>query len=264
MAPAPLQGKVALVTGSTSGLGHAIASALAQQGCAVMLHGLESEIDAAPALLAVRAPGAAACGYTRADLAEPGAPQALVDATERRLGPVDVLVNNAVTRHFAPLEDLPEAAWQRALAVNVSAPFLAAQRVLPGMRRRGWGRIVNLTSVYGERGAVGRADYVTTKAALSGLTRAIAAEVAGQGITCNAITPGSVLTPGTEGRLRRLMADEGLDEAAATRRFLQGKQPVPRFVPAANVAQGVVFLCSEAAAEVNGIVLPMDHGWLAT
>ena len=121
-----------------------------------------------------------------------------------------------------------------------------------------------MTSVYGERGTANRIDYITSKAALTGMTRAIAAEVLGQGITCNAVCPGSVLTPNIEERLSRLMADSGLDREAATREFLQGKQPVPRFVPAEHVAQLVLFLCGDAAAEINGATLPMDNGWLAT
>lgn len=258
-----LRGKSALVTGSTGGIGLAIAQALASQGCAVLLHGLEDEAQVADALRAVQAAGAPAA-YLQADLQEPRAIDQLVAATQERFGSLDVLVNNAVTRHFAPLEAFPPEAWDRALAVNVSAPFHAARLALPGMRARGWGRIVNMTSVYGERGTANRIDYATSKAALAGMTRAIAAEVLGQGITCNSVCPGSVLTPNIEGRLQRLMAERDLDRESATREFLAGKQPVPRFIPADHVAQLVLFLCSEAAAEINGANLPMDSGWLAT
>jgi 3-hydroxybutyrate dehydrogenase len=121
-----------------------------------------------------------------------------------------------------------------------------------------------MTSVYGERGTPNRVDYSTTKAALAGMTRAVAAEVMGQGITCNAVSPGSVLTPNIESRLQRLMAERGVDREAATREFLAGKQPVARFVPADHVAELIAFLCSESAAEINGANMPVDHGWLAT
>jgi 3-hydroxybutyrate dehydrogenase len=132
------------------------------------------------------------------------------------------------------------------------------------MRRIGWGRIINMTSVYGERGTINRIDYVTSKAALGGMTRAIAAEVAGQGITCNSVCPGSVLTPNIDKRLNQLIVERGIDREAATREFLAGKQPVPRFIPAEHVAQLILFLCSDAAGDINGVNLPMDSGWLAT
>lgn len=265
MIPTDLRGKAALVTGSSGGIGHAIALALAGQGCAVMLHGLEEAAHpgAQAALRAAQALGVPA-SYHQADLADAGAVQRLVGEGLARHGAIDVLVNNAVTRHFAPLEAFPPEAWDRALAVNVSAPFHAARLVLPEMRRRGWGRIINMTSVYGERATANRIDYVTSKAAIAGMTRAIAAEVLGQGITCNSVCPGSVLTPNIEDRLVRLMADRGLDRESATREFLAGKQPVPRFIPAEHVAQLVLFLCGPAAGEINGANLPMDSGWLAT
>lgn len=263
MNPADLRGRAALITGSSAGIGHAIALALAGQGCAVMLHGLEDPAQARDALRAVQALGVPA-SYHQGDLQDPHAAERLVREGLERFGAIDVLVNNAVTRHFAPIEDFPTPDWDRALAVNVSAAFHTVRLALPAMRRRGWGRIVNMTSVYGERGTVNRIDYATSKAALAGMTRAIAAEVAGQGITCNAVCPGSVLTPNIEGRLARLMDERVLDREAATREFLAGKQPVPRFIPAEHVAQLVLFLCGDAAGEISGANLPMDSGWLAT
>lgn len=263
MNPADLRGRAALITGSSAGIGHAIALALAGQGCAVMLHGLEDPAQTRDALRAVQAQGVPA-SYHQCDLQDPHAAERLVREGLERFGAIDVLVNNAVTRHFAPIEDFPTVAWDRALAVNVSAAFHAVRLALPAMRRRGWGRIVNMTSVYGERGTANRIDYATSKAALAGMTRAIAAEVAGQGITCNAVCPGSVLTPNIEGRLARLMDERALDREAATREFLAGKQPVPRFIPAGHIAQLVLFLCCDAAGEINGANLPMDSGWLAT
>lgn len=263
MPPAPLRGKAALVTGSATGIGHEIALALASQGCAIALHGIEPAQQLQQQLEALQAQGVAAL-YHQVDLDDPAAIAAMVAVTGERFGSLDVLVNNAVTRHFAPLEAFPVAAWDKALAVNVSAAFHTVRLALPGMRERGWGRIVNMTSVYGERGTANRIDYVTSKAALAGMTRAIAAEVAGQGVTCNSVCPGSVLTPNIDGRVRQLMAERGLGREAAAREFLAGKQPGGRFVPAAHVAQLVLFLCGDAAAEINGALLPMDSGWLAT
>jgi 3-hydroxybutyrate dehydrogenase len=132
------------------------------------------------------------------------------------------------------------------------------------MRTRGWGRIFNMTSVYGMRGTINRVDYVTTKSALLGLTRAVAAETMGQGITCNAICPGAVHTPTSENRIQALMADQALDRETAVERFLTGKQPTGEFVEASHVGDLVVFLCGDAAAQMTGAMLPVEGGWLAT
>lgn len=202
--------------------------------------------------------------YVRADLAHESGVAALVRAAYTRFGTVDVLVNNAVTRHFAPVEEFPTDRWDRGLAVNVSAPFHAIRLLLPAMRARGWGRIVNMASVYGMRGTAGRVDYVTAKAALLGLTRAVAMETVDAGITCNAVCPGSVSTPGTEARVERLMCEDGLSRDAAVRRFLAGKQPSGRFVEAGSVAAAVLFLCGEAGRDITGAVLPVEGGWLAS
>ena len=255
-------GRTALVTGSTSGLGWAIADALAATGCNAVLHGLEPpEVMAAKAAALSKTHGVAV-GYLHADLSSPAGVRRLVETVQARFGRVDILVNNAVTRHFGPIESFPTEAWDLALAVNVSAAFHAVRLLLPGMRQAGWGRVVNMVSVYGQRGTPDRVDYVTTKAALLGFTRAVAVEVAGAGITCNGVCPGSVSTPGTEARVDALMAG-GLGREEAVRRFLAGKQPTGRFVEQKNVAAAVAFLCIVAADDINGAVLPLDGGWLA-
>jgi 3-hydroxybutyrate dehydrogenase len=258
-----LAGRTALVTGSTGGLGLAIATALAQSGCNLVLHGLESpEKGEEQSLRLARHSGADAL-YCRADLAREPEVDRLIGAALARFGGIDVLVNNAVVRHFAAIENLATAQWENAMAVNVTAAFLAIRHVLPGMRQRDWGRIVNMSSIYGQRGAPDRSDYVTTKAALVGLTRAVAAETARQNITCNAVCPGSVATPGTTVRVHALMQSEGIAEDEAIRRFLAGKQPSGRFVAAESVAAMVVYLCGPAARDITGAVLPIDGGWLA-
>jgi 3-hydroxybutyrate dehydrogenase len=254
-----MKGRVALVTGSSDGLGLAMGKGLAAAGCDVVLHGLAAPEDMRQTCDALMRAHDVWVSYVRADLSQPHEIEALIEAAGR----VDVLVNNAVVRHFATLEDFPLVRWDQALAVNLTAAFRGIQLVLPGMRERQWGRIFNLSSAYGSRAIANRIDYVTTKTALLGLTRAVAVETQGQGITCNAVCPGSVLTPNIEGRLTALMAERQLDRETATRQFLQGKQATGRFVEASHVADLIVFLCSESAASITGATLPVDDGWMA-
>ena len=261
--PRPLTEKRALVTGSTAGLGLAIAEGLASQGCDVVLHGIDPEDSVAIVCSELQSRHGVRAAYVRADLGSDAGASELHRVADAAFGGIDVLVNNAVVRHFAPIDQFPVDAWHRALAVNLSAAFHLVRLALPGMRARGWGRIVNMTSVYGERGASNRVDYVTTKSALLGFTRAVAMETLADGVTCNAVSPGSVLTPGTEDRVRAIEAG-GVDRAQAVRQFLAGKQPSGRFVRADDVAASVIYLCSEAARDITGTVLPVDGGWLAS
>jgi 3-hydroxybutyrate dehydrogenase len=257
-----LKGKAALVTGSSGGIGLAIAQELAAAGCHVVLHGLEDPRVVVEQLAGLRSHGVTA-EYHQTDLQNPEEIEQLATRVLEQFGCVDILVNNAVTRHFSPIEAFPAERWDQALAVNLSAPFHFVKAFLPGMRQAGWGRVINMTSVYGSRGTPNRIDYVTTKSALIGMTRAIAAEVVGQNITCNALCPGSVLTPNIESRIRTLMQEKNLDWDVATAEFLQGKQPGGKLIPAKHLAELALFLCTPAGGQMNGTVLPMENGWLA-
>jgi 3-hydroxybutyrate dehydrogenase len=263
-APGSLTGRTAILTGSTSGLGFALAEGLAQAGCRIMLNG----IDSADAVETVRGEledrTGVAVAYHQANVGDPNSIEGLIGATLERFGAIDILVNNAVVRHFSPIVDFPDEHWNAALAVNVSAAFHAIKLSLPHMRKRNFGRIFNMTSVYGSRGTTNRVDYVTTKAALLGLTRAVALENLDYDVTCHGICPGSVLTPGTEGRVQQIMVDDGLSREAAERAFLQGKQPGGRFVPARSVTELLVFLCGPVAKDMTGAILPVEAGWLAS
>ncbi len=264
LAPSTLQGRTALVTGSTEGLGLAIAEAFALAGCAVMLNGLEPAEAIRTRCAELEERARVQVLYRRADLAEAGAVKDLVQATVAELGALDILVNNAVVRHFAPIVDFPPERWDAALAVNLSAAFHAIRLSLPGMRRRNYGRIFNMTSVYGLRGTVDRVDYITTKAALLGLTRSVALENLDFDVTCHSICPGSVLTPSTEGRIIRLMEDGDLPRAEAELAFLKGKQPGGRFVSPKSITDLLVFLCGPIARDMTGAMLPVEAGWLAS
>ncbi len=202
--------------------------------------------------------------YRRADLAEAAQVEMLVRSTLARFGRVDILVNNAVVRHFAPIEEFPVGKWETALAVNLSAPFHAIRLLLPQMRAGGYGRIVNMTSVYGTRGTANRIDYVVTKHAIQGLTRAVAMEAPDGDVTCHALCPGSVMTPASDRRVRETMERASLSRAEAEKQFLAGKQPSGRFVAADSVARALLLLCGPAGRDMNGAILPIDGGWLAS
>lgn len=259
-----LRGRTALITGSTAGLGFAIAQGLAFAGCNVVLTGLSPEAVVDPKRAELIRQTGVGVTYHRADLAQPNGVERLLEAVGREADAVDILVNNAVVRHFARIVDFPAANWDAALAVNLSAAFHAIRLLLPGMRARNYGRIFNITSVYGQRGTVDRVGYVTTKAALLGLTRSVALENLDVDVTCHAICPGSVLTPGTEGRVLQLMEENKLSREAAERSFLDGKQPGGRFVAAESVSDLLVFLCGPIARDMTGSMLPVEAGWLAS
>jgi 3-hydroxybutyrate dehydrogenase len=263
MTPLNLSGKTALITGSTGGLGFAIATGLARSGCNVMLHGIESPSSIEPMQNALQREHGVEVRYQQADLTNPANIAELVAQCNAQLGGVDILVNNAVVRHFAPTESFPPERWDQAIAVNLTAPFHTIRLALPGMRERGWGRIFNMSSVYGSRGTTNRIDYVTTKSGILGMTRAVALENVSHGITCNAVCPGSVHTPDIERRLQQLIDTKGIERDQATRQFLAGKQPTGRFISAEHVAEMILFLCSAAAADITGAMLPIEGGWLA-
>jgi 3-hydroxybutyrate dehydrogenase len=260
----PLHGRRALLTGSLGGLGLAIAEALAHAGCDVMLNDLQPAAAAEAARRSLARDAGVQVAYQEADLSSFGGVERLVDSALDQFGEIDILVNNAVVRHFAPITDFPAEKWDAALAVNLSAAFHAIRLLLPGMRQRNYGRIFNITSVYALRGTVDRVGYVTTKSALLGLTRSVALENLDYDVTCHSICPGSVLTPGTESRVIDLMDDEHLDRRAAERRFLEGKQPSGQFVSPHSVAALMVFLCGPIARDMTGSMLPVEGAWLAS
>jgi 3-hydroxybutyrate dehydrogenase len=259
-----LKGKCALITGSTQGLGYAMAERLAAQGCHVVLNGFGDPVQIEAKRRHLEDSHGVRALHHGADLGVPGEIADLVETAERAFGAVDIVINNAVVRHFAPLEQFKVEDWDRALAVNLSSAFHVTRLVLPGMRRRDFGRIVNISSVYGLFGTVNRVDYVTTKTALIGFTRAVALEVAGQNITCNALCPGSSPTPAIEQRLAEFMVKEGLPRDAAIRAFMASRQPSGRFVSMEGVAALAAFLCGPAGGDITGAAIPIDGGWSAS
>jgi 3-hydroxybutyrate dehydrogenase len=259
-----LKGKCALITGSTQGLGYAMAERLAAEGCHIVLNGFGDPAAIEAKRRHLEESHGVTAFHHGADLGVPGEIADLVEMAERALGTVDIAINNAVVRHFAPLEQFKVEDWDRALAVNLSAAFHTTRLVLPGMRRRNFGRIINISSIFGQRGTVNRVDYVTTKTALIGFTRAVALEAAGQNITCNALCPGSSPTPAIEQRLAEFMVKEGLPRDAAIRAFMASRQPSGRFVSMEGVAALAAFLCGPAGGDITGAAIPIDGGWSAS
>jgi 3-hydroxybutyrate dehydrogenase len=253
----------ALVTGSTGGLGYAIADSLAAVGHDIMLHGIDDPEKVEPARIALQARHGGTVVYCRADLSRPIEIERLMTLTRETCGGPHIVVNNAVVRHFAPIEGFSSADWQLSLDVNLTAPFHIIKLALPGMRAADFGRIVNMSSHYGQRGAQGRVDYVTTKTGILGLTRAVALETVGTGITCNAVSPGTLPTPAIINRIGAIAAARGVSADEATRDYLKERQPSGRFVRLEDVAALVAFLCSPAARDITGAIIPIDGGWAA-
>lgn len=260
-----LGGKSALVTGSSRGIGEAIARALAMDGCNVMMNGFGDAAEIERKRASIAAESGVAVKFHGADLADEAQVDDLTKSTQDAFGSIDILVNNAVIRYFHTIETFDRADWRHAMAVNVTAPFLLSQNVLPGMRERGWGRIVNFSSVLGLAARSGRADYVTAKTAMLGLTRSVAAETRGEkNITCNALCPGSVLTPNTEIKISELAEEEGLTLEEAKESYLSRRGQTTGYIEPARVAGLVTFLCQDAASDITGAAIPIDRGRSAT
>jgi 3-hydroxybutyrate dehydrogenase len=262
--PDSIRGKSALVTGSTGGLGFSIAQGLASAGCNILLTGLSDSAEMAPRCAELRQRTGVEVAYHHADLSTLQGVESLIDVAKQTFDGLDILVNNAVIRHFAPIVCFKPEAWDAELAVNLSSAFHAIRLLLPGMRDRNYGRIFNLTSVYGMRGTVDRVGYVTTKSALLGLTRSVALENLDVNVTCHSICPGSVLTPGTEARVIELMNERQVPRDVAERAFLEGKQPSGRFGSSDSVSNLLFFLCGPIGRDMTGSVLPVEAGWLAS
>ena len=258
-----LKGKAAVVTGSTSGIGLGIARTLAAQGADIMLNGF-GEADTIVAIQEeLQSEYAVRVRHHAADMSRPGEIEGMIDDAEQAFDGVDVLVNNAGIQHTDPVEDFPAERWDAVIAVNLSAVFYATRAVLPHMRRRNWGRIVNTASVHGLVASVDKAAYVAAKHGVVGLTKVVGLETATTGITCNAICPGWVRTPLVERQIESLAARESISIEKAAQGLLGPKQPSQQFVTPEQIGAMVVFLCSEAAEQITGTALAMDGGWTA-
>jgi 3-hydroxybutyrate dehydrogenase len=258
-----LQGRTALVTGSTSGIGLGIAEALAKQGANIVLNGFgdAAEIERLRARLAGE--NGVKVAYDGADMSKAGAIEKMMQSALAGFGAVDILVNNAGIQHVAPVDEFPVEKWDAILAINLSAAFHTTRLALPGMKKKGWGRIVSIASAHALVASPYKSAYVAAKHGIAGFTKTVALEVAEQGITVNAICPGYVWTPLVEKQIPDTARARGISEEQVKRDVLLAAQPTKKFVGVVEVAELTVFLASDAAASITGTVLPIDGGWTA-
>ena len=248
-----LEGKRALVTGSTSGIGLAIAKALKAEGAEIILNGLGDPDEIAAVQKEVGA------DFNGANLMDPDA----IEAMFAEVGAVDILVNNAGMQHVAPVEEFPVAKWDAVIALNLSAAFHTTRLAVPGMKEKGWGRIINTASAHSKVASPFKSAYVATKHAMEGFTKTIALELATHGVTANCISPGYVWTPLVENQIPDTMEARGMTREEVIEDVLLVKQSTKKFVQPEEIGAMVVFLCREEAANVTGANWSIDGGWTA-
>jgi 3-hydroxybutyrate dehydrogenase len=262
--PKLLEGRSALVTGSTSGIGLAIALRFAEEGAKVMLNGFGKPEDIAAARRAVGAAmGVAEAPYSPADMSKPAEIRAMVAAAQAEIGGCDILVDNAGVQFVSPVEDFPEDQFDRIIAINLVSNFHAIKAALPGMKAKGWGRIINVASAHGLVASPFKTAYVAAKHGVVGLTKSVALEVARTGVTCNAICPGFVRTPLAEAQVAPLAAKYGVTEEKALTDFLLDRQPTKKWVEVEEIAEAAMFLVGPNSGSINGASLSIDGGWVA-
>jgi 3-hydroxybutyrate dehydrogenase len=257
------KGKTALVTGSTSGIGLGIARELASQGANLVLNGFgdAAEIERLRASLA--AEHGVVVRYDGADMSSAQAIEAMTDKVLNEFGSIDLLVNNAGIQHVAPVDEFPLAKWDAILAINLTAAFHTTRLALPAMKRKGFGRIVNIASAHALVASPYKSAYVAAKHGIAGFTKTVALEVAEAGITVNAVCPGYVLTPLVQKQIPDTAKARGISEEQVVRDVLLAAQPTKKFVTVEQVAAFTAFLCSDGAASITGAILPIEGGWTA-
>jgi 3-hydroxybutyrate dehydrogenase len=258
-----LKGKTALVTGSTSGIGLAIAQALAKDGANVMLNGFGDKAAIEKERTGIEQAFGVKARYHGADMSKPAEIAAMVAATEKEFGTLDVLVNNAGIQHVANIEDFPVEKWDAIIAINLSSSFHSIRAAVRGMKTRKWGRIINIASAHGLVASGQKAAYVAAKHGVVGLTKVVAIETANAGITCNAICPGWVLTQLVAQQIEARAKAPGKTVEQEKLALVSEKQPMHQYTSPENIGALAVFLASEAAATITGSAYSIDGGWTA-
>jgi 3-hydroxybutyrate dehydrogenase len=258
-----LKTRTAVVTGSTSGIGLAIARAMAGEGANVVINGLGDAGEIENTRRAIEGDFGVRALYSPANMLEAGEIADMIRLAEEAFGGVDILVNNAGIQFVSPVEDFPPEKWNQIIAVNLSSAFHAIRAAVPGMKARGWGRIINTASAHSLVASPFKAAYVAAKHGVAGLTKTVALELATHGITVNCISPGYVWTPLVERQIPDTMRARGLTKEQVINDVMLEAQPTKQFVTVDQVAAFAVFLCSESAAQITGANLSMDGGWTA-
>ena len=258
-----LAGRVALITGSTSGIGLGILEEMARAGASVVMNGLGDPAQIEDELKRIRNVHDVAAIYLPANLMEPQACVHMIAMATVRLGKIDILVNNAGIQHVAPVESFPPEKWDAILALNLSAAFHAIRATFADMKARGWGRIINVASAHGLVASPFKSAYVAAKHGMVGLTKCTALEVAEEGITCNAICPGYVWTPLVEKQIPDQMKAHNMSKEDVIKKVMLYNQPTKKFATVEEMGGLAVFLASDLAASITGTAIPVDGGWVA-
>lgn len=254
-----LKGKRAIVTGSNSGIGLGVAEELAKAGASVIINSFTDREEDHALAARIAADHGVQVRYIAADMSKGEDCRALVE----KAGGCDILVNNAGIQHVAPVEDFPVDKWNAIIAINLSSAFHTSAAALPGMRAKGWGRIVNIASAHGLTASPFKSAYVAAKHGVVGFSKTVALETAGAGITCNAVCPGYVLTPLVEAQIPDQMKVHNMDRETVIKQVMLQRQPSGQFATVEQLGGTVVFLCSPAADQITGTAISVDGGWTA-
>ncbi|MFZ1471086.1 MAG: 3-hydroxybutyrate dehydrogenase [Paracoccaceae bacterium] len=254
-----MQGKRAIITGSNSGIGLGVARALAGAGADVVINSFTDRPEDHEIATRIGAEFGVQARYVAADMSKGADCRALIE----QAGGCDILVNNAGIQFVAPVDEFPAEKWDAILAINLSSAFHTTAAALPGMRARGWGRVVNIASAHGLTASPYKSAYVAAKHGVVGLSKTVALETAGQGITCNAVCPGYVLTPLVEAQIPDQMKVHNMDRDTVIREVMLQRQPSRQFATTEQIGGTVVYLCSPYADQVTGTTISVDGGWTA-
>ncbi len=258
-----LKGKTALITGSTSGIGLGYAKALAAEGANVMINGFGDAAEIEKERAGLETLSGAKALYSDADMTKPDAIAAMVKACADQLGGPDIVINNAGIQFVSPVDQFPDEKWDAIIAINLTSAFHIIKAALPGMKAKGWGRIINTASAHSIVASPDKSAYVAAKHGLVGLTKTVALEAAKLGITANCISPGYVWTPLVEKQIPDTMKARGMTKKQVMNDVLLAAQPTKEFVTVEQVAALALFLCRDEAASITGANLSVDGGWTA-
>lgn len=258
-----LKGKTALITGSTSGIGLGVARALAAQGVNIVLNGFGDAAEIESLRRALESENGVRALYHNADMGKGEQIRELCKTACAEFGAVDILVNNAGIQFVSPVDEFPEEKWDAIIAINLSSAFHTTKALLPGMRKSGWGRVINIASAHGLVASPFKGAYVAAKHGIIGLTKTVALETATDNITCNAICPGYVLTPLVQGQIKDQAKVHNLPENEVVEKIMLAPQPTKKFITVEDIGALSVFLCGDAAQNMTGASLPIDGAWTA-